>query len=685
MGVVPTALIILLLPGSLILKLLRVEKIGVIKTVFYALLLSIVFDFLFIGGCNVLFLHIGLKIFEPVNLLLVCSLGIIILLILGLANEHESVPHVSLGCLLKPSRMFMLGLVPIAVLSTYFINTHHESILQVVLVCVVAILAVVTIFKFDGITKKIAIFSITLTLLLQTGLIGNYLVEWADVFFEYWVPNTAMLDGNWNPSIALITNAMLSLAILPASFCTLSGLELLWFFKIIFPFIISFLPLGMYSLFRTQVDQRSAIIAVFLVIFSSYFFTSLLGLNRQAIATLFLVGVAIVIMDNQLSSRVRAPLTFLFMIGIVLSHYGLAFIAITAMFGMIVLLLLVKGLNLFCDRTPKDQWIFWNAGRLAVVLFLSSIFMIAWYSLVAGGEVIGEYRAIVKSLLEMTSLGSSKITESPIITFSANFMYLDLQPKITTIYLCMIGAGVLAFFMLPKYRMIKADYFVMIIPFFALFMAGYGIIGNVGFVEEGRFIFTTSIFLVLLGVTSVKTIGRRLGQIDRIKAFRLSDKFLAILVVWLLLSGSGVIAFASSVPSNAFLEPWVKERPNFTYPEVRAEKWVVAHTGTYLNVTEDAYPVWADSFNAYLTVSNQGTFKTIRGNGSGVVSSINEGEWVLIGRLNLETGRLLADDPNHLERMYVHWLWLDNLAFTETLVGYSMVYSNGHSQVYHNN
>ncbi len=56
-----------------------------------------------------------------------------------------------------------------------------------------------------------------------------------------------------------------------------------------------------------------------------------------------------------------------------------------------------------------------------------------------------------------------------------------------------------------------------------------------------------------------------------------------------------------------------------------------------------------------------------------------------LGKFNLETGRLLVDDPNHPPRMYFHVFWLNDLDFTQELIGQSMIYNNGYAQYYYFN
>jgi len=683
-GVPPTILLMLFMPGFLIMRALNVRGLGSVRSIFYALLLSILFDYLLFGSADVLLWISGIKIFEPLLLIIICGIGNIVLFALGGRNDSGHVPVIELKEFVNPSSLILISMPLLAVLSTQLLNSYHNSAIQISLIIMVAITASIILFKANERKIPLAIFSISFTLLLQTGLVGNYLVEWADLFFEFWIPNSAIISGNWDPSIALITNPMLSLAILPSVFSVMSGLELIWFFKVMFPFILSFLPLGLYCVFRTQAGARMAFVSVLLVIFSSYFYISLLGLNRQSVASIFLVGAILVILDQSMKDRYRAPFLTCFLMGVVLSHYGMAFIALFAMGGALILSLLMKLFLKGGTSSTSEYWLIRHPGKLALSISIASLLLVLWYSLTAGGVIIHEYESIFRSLFVEISGFASQI--SPLIALDAQnpLLYLDVKPYINIFYLIFIALGLAGFLFHGLFRLVRLDYYLLSIPFFILFLMGYGIIGATGFVEEGRFLFTTSMVLAVMAVSAIKGVEEAASKLFKFKWKKVTEMATILFAILLVISTSGVLLVFASVPSSTNIEPWNERRPSFTYPEVRAEKWMVAHTGTYMNISQDAYPVWADSFNAYLTVANQGVFLTLRGNGTGVVSEIEPGSWVFIGRTNLLTGRLLVDDPNAPERLFVNWLWMNNLNFTQSLVGYSMVYNNGFSQIYYN-
>lgn len=685
LATIPTVMILFFIPGYLILRILKIDELGSVRSVFYALLLSILFDFLVLGLSNTILWMLDVAFFKPQILIGVCGSGIMLLFMLGLKNNYTILPKIKISGVMTPSILVLLGLPLIAVISTFFINDSRESILQIFLVICIAVISSLIVLRARDKIIPFAIYSISLTLLLQTSLLGNYLVEWADVYFEFWIPNSTMISGNWDPSIGLITNAMLSLVVLPAAFSSISGLSLLWFFKIIFPFLIAFLPLGIFCIFKSQVDSKTSMIGVLFIVFSSYFYMSLLGLNRQSIATLFLAGSILILVDSGIKNRLRTPLLALFLVGIILSHYGLAFISLFALSGALAIFVFIKLFTRVGIHVTNESWLIKRPELFAASLGMATVFMLVWYSLVAKGLLIDELAAILRSVFDRVS--TLLIDSSTLVTLSINgpLLNFDIRPYINPIFLLFTFLGLAVFVLNRRYRLVSLDYYVICIPFLVLYLMGYGIIEVSGFVEEGRFLFTTSMVLAVLAVTSIKSIERWSYHLLKTHDWKISNKVLAIFTSLILLSSSGVIVAISVEPSGSFMEPWVNSRPNFTYPEVRAEKWVVSHTGTYRYGNEGAYPIWADSYDAYLTVANQGTFLTLKGNGSGVVSVIGEGEWVFIGRMNLESNRLLVDDPRFPDRMYVNWLWMDQQEFSKTLTGYSMVYDNGYAQLYLNN
>ena len=79
----------------------------------------------------------------------------------------------------------------------------------------------------------------------------------------------------WNLTIYSDINAMLSIVILAPTLSLIGNLNITWVFKIIYPFLFSLVPVGLYHIFNDQIkNEKISFLACF---FSCHL--SLLGLK----------------------------------------------------------------------------------------------------------------------------------------------------------------------------------------------------------------------------------------------------------------------------------------------------------------------------------------------------------------------------------------------------------------------
>jgi len=115
-------------------------------------------------------------------------------------------------------------------------------------------------FNFIDIKKTyypIAIFSITLSLLLHTSLISNYVWGW-DLQTEIYLADLVLQNAYWNFTQISNYNAMLSITVLAPIYSYMLNMKLVWVFKIVYPILFSFLPLGLYHIYKKQTNNKIA-------------------------------------------------------------------------------------------------------------------------------------------------------------------------------------------------------------------------------------------------------------------------------------------------------------------------------------------------------------------------------------------------------------------------------------------
>jgi uncharacterized membrane protein len=134
--------------------------------------------------------------------------------------------------------------------------------------------------------------------------------------------------------------------------------------KLLYPFIFSCVPVGLYKLWQKEVGAKKAFIAAFLFMSFNTFYTEMLGLNRQMIAELFFVLLLLVIFNKDMKSFNRMVCFMIFSFALIVSHYSLAEIFLVFISTFFILSIIFKHQNK-------------NVAASMIIFFLVSMF--AWY------------------------------------------------------------------------------------------------------------------------------------------------------------------------------------------------------------------------------------------------------------------------------------------------------------------
>lgn len=243
--------------------------------------------------------------------------------------------------------LLLILLVPfLGILSAHLMNLYDLNLLAMVLIILIGVVTLLIGFKkFPERIFPLAIFLIALSLLYHKSLITTYIWGW-DVSFEYYMAQEVVRNGYWVMQTPNNYNSMLSVVILGPALSFFTGLNMVWVFKVVYPFLFALMPVSMYFIFKKQLNSTMACLSVFLFIFMFTFYTEMLALLRQTIAELFLVLLILLMVSSDLKRSRRSFLAVIFSLGIVVSHYGLSYIWMFALIFCGVLLLL---------NTPLDK------------------------------------------------------------------------------------------------------------------------------------------------------------------------------------------------------------------------------------------------------------------------------------------------------------------------------------------
>ena len=318
------------IPGIIILRILKLHKLGNIETPLYTIGLSIT-TLMFTGLLmNMVYPFFGIS--RPIStmpLIITISILVLILCILSYVRDKDfsNPSYVDIKDALSPPLLF-LSLIPfLAILGTYLVNFHKNNILLLFLILVVVL--VVLLITFDRFIPKnlypLAISMVSIALLWHNSLISMYLTGF-DIHTEYYFSELVKESSYWDWTIPSTYNAMLSDTVLPTIYSYLLDIDAAWIFKIICPFLFSLVPLALYRVYQKQTDEKIAFFSVFFFISLGVFYGLVMSLAKQQISLFFLVLLILLIQDKEMNATKRIAMIIIFSTSLIVSHYGTSYI-----------------------------------------------------------------------------------------------------------------------------------------------------------------------------------------------------------------------------------------------------------------------------------------------------------------------------------------------------------------------
>ena len=316
-----------LIPGIIILRILKLHKLGNIETLLYTVGLSIatlMFTGLFMNTVYPLF-----GISRPISitpLVITISIVVLILCILSYARDKDfsDSSFIDVGNVLSPPTLFLCLIPFLAIFGTYLVNFHHNNILLMFLIVIIAL--IVLLIGFDKFIPKnlypLAVFVIAISLLYHRSLISMYIIGW-DIHVEYYLANLVGMNDMWDSTIPNNANAMLSITMLAPIFSDICSMSLKWVFKTIYPLLFSLVPLGLYRIFQKQTDDKIAFLSIFFFMSMVRFYAPM---PRQNIAEFYLVLLILSLIDKDINKIKRSVLFIVFGVSLAISHYGTSYI-----------------------------------------------------------------------------------------------------------------------------------------------------------------------------------------------------------------------------------------------------------------------------------------------------------------------------------------------------------------------
>ena len=690
------------IPGILILRILKLHKLGNIETLLYSVGLSIatlMFTGLFMDTLYPLFGISGPISVTP--LVITISAVVLVLCILSYVRDKEfSEPSfIDIGDMLSLPALFLCLIPFFAIFGTYLVNFHHNNILLMFLIIIIAL--IVLLIGFDKFIPKnlypLAVFVIAISLLFHSSLISMYLWGW-DIQVECYLCNLVNMNGIWDSTVPMTYNAMLSIVMLAPIFSNICGMSITWVFKIIYPLLFSLVPLGLYRVFQKQTDNKIAFLSCFFFVSGYIFYTEMLQLARQQIAELFLVLLILLIIDKNMNKTKRSFLFIVFGISLAVSHYGLSYIYMFCLISTWLILVLMDSPaiqrltdNFFIRIEPlltffpkfsryKSEKLTGNPissnieirtiSSTFVLLFIT--FTLAWYMYVSSSSAfnvivrIGDHIAssIFIDFLNpeaATGLHMMLAQPQPGLLHEINRVINYLNPIFIII-------GVLV---LLKHKEMKfeREYAAFSMVNLIILFASISVPFFASSLHMTRVYHITLIFLAPFSVIGGITVLKALSKIVRVawtnKSVRSSLKILFVYFVIFMLYQTGFVYGVAEGHFYSISLNSTMDYPRFNEQEVFGAKW--------LTDVKSSNPIYADKYRWLLLAS----FEWGQASSFPVdIDKIQDDSYIYLGKFNIMNETVLI---GYREKAIKRTFYINS----SDIVGDSdRIYANGGAQIY---
>jgi len=699
------------IPGVLLLRILKLHKLGNIETLLYTVGLSIatlMFTGLFMNTVYPLFGVSG-----PISitfLIITISIIVLVLCILSYVRDKDfSDPSfIDVGDVLSPPALF-LSLIPfLAIFGTYFVNFYHSNILLMLMIVVIALVALLIGFN-KSISKNlypVAVFVIAISILFHRWLISMYLTGW-DVHGEYYLCNLVKINGIWDPTIYGTCNAMLSVVMLPTIYSIISNMDLTWVFKVIHPLLFSLVPLGLYRIFQKQTNDKIAFLSCFFFMSFSGFW-SCIEPGRQWIAELFLVFLILSMIDKNMDKIKRSLFFIVFGVSLVVSHYGTSYIYMFCLITAWVILVLAEnpamkrlGDDLYSKFSRKREkfGLVGNPNPISlkiedrtisltfVLLFIT--FALSWYMYISSSSAFD-------AIVHIGDHVASSIYTDFLNPEAAEGLYVMLakpEPGVlhevhrVICYLNQILIIIGCIVLLLKYRELKFErgYAAFSMVNLAILFAGVSVPFFSGALHMNRLYHIALIFLAPFCVIGGITVLRMLSRIVKVswtnKSVRTSLRVLSVYFVIFMLYQIGFVYEVAEGHSGSISlsQEWIKEYGDTRdkaglyaayYPDqdIFGVKWISKNRNKESKIYADTWHKklvfrYAMMPHEYILTNT---------------TQVRESSYIYLGYPNVRYGFMYGFMYEHIRTSY--WNTTD---ISPLLDESSRIYSNGGAQVYY--
>lgn len=364
-----------ILPGLLMLWILRLNKLGLIEKLTLSVGLSISF-LMFLGlFFNNLSVSFGLE--SPLSTtplliffgFVVITMGIVVH---KMNINKKTVLHVpskldtsEIGLLIV-----LLIFLSMSIFGSHFMNSYNNNSIILVLIFGISIFTIfICVFnnKIPPRIYPVVIFFIGLSLILLKAL-RSYHIIGIDAHEEYYIFQTILNNKQWSILRHNALDACLSISLLPTIYQTYLNVNPEIFMNVFYVLLFSLTPIIVFLISKKYIGDFYAFLASLFFMFQARFIFSAGG-ARTNLAILFFALAMMVIFSDKIEPVNKRILFIIFTASCIVSHYSTAYIY------FFVLLATLIGISILIRKKYNFKRTITLNG---IILFFSIIFV--WYS-----------------------------------------------------------------------------------------------------------------------------------------------------------------------------------------------------------------------------------------------------------------------------------------------------------------
>ncbi|SFL56852.1 Uncharacterized membrane protein [Halogranum rubrum] len=564
----------------------------------------------------------------------------------------------------------LLVLLPLAsVAATSAINAGESTLpmlLQIVLLCGVVVLLLIGAIPPN--LRPFAVWSVSIAVLWQMTFISPHIWGW-DIHFEYFTAQEIFQGEDWTPASAGPTNSLLSVTFLAAVYASVTGLELVWVYKLVYPLIASLLPVAIYYLALAEFDDEwVATLSPFALIFYYGYFKIMP--DKQIISQVFLALVLVTIFDNSVRGTRKKVLAATFGTMLIFSHYGTSLLFIGVLAATIVVVAVAKRLDVVDGATP-------TVLSPLFIAFLA-VEWIIWYLFSAAGENFDRIASVLGALLTQ-NLGSSgrsgigyatKTFESP-TWMVYKFLVAALVGLICIGVLWMLYSAVTR-----RDNRTHFEYTVFSALLVSFLVSSVLLTYNVGFDRTLLLVLVALPPFAVVGLRTLLSLGPKVS--DRISTEPSSKAVASVFTIFLVAlfffsSGAAFAVAGEDVPAYSINLEKDAGWPVYERSEVAATRWLDENARPESRVV--VYNQWSalksrDALLVREVISSDQIVYALPN-----TDYLGSGQYVYIS-----DKPMVQDVDDRVERVYINPE--ETRFYRRHVVGESKIYSSGDAQIY---